>query len=158
MKLIPIIFEVEYSTDGSNFSNGGQVIANNASVNNYQHTLYNYIQPLYYIRLKSVDRGGAFRYSNIVIVTLNDKQKKELTVLPNPVTDNINIKITSDVNTNGGLRVINNLGQVLYIQTNRLVKGDNFITITDINYLTAGVYTLHVLIDTEVLTTKIIKK
>ena len=151
-------FEVEYSTDGNNFSNGGQVIANNASVNNYQHTLYNYTQPLYYLRLKSVDRGGAFKYSNIVIVTLNDKQKKELTVLPNPVTDNINIKITSDVSTNAGLRVINNLGQVLYIQTNRVVKGDNFITITDIKYLPAGVYTLHVLIDTEVLTTKIIKK
>jgi large repetitive protein len=151
-------FDVEYSTDGVNYISGGSVNANNASVNNYQLTLYNYTLPLYYIRLKSVDNGGVFKYSNIVIITLNDKLKKSLNVLSNPVTDKLNVRVVSDVNANANLRLINNLGQVIYTGNERLIKGDNLLTITNINYLPAGIYTLHVLIDNEVLVTKINKK
>jgi len=151
-------FDVEYSTDGSRYTNGGSVVALNASINNYQLTLINYTQPLYYIRLRSVDRDGAFKYSNIIIITMNDRQKKSLTVVPNPVTDKLNVKIGSDVNANADLRLINNLGQVIYTENDRLFKGENLVTIPYTNQLPAGIYTLHVLIDNEVLVTKVIKK
>ena len=88
---------------------------------------------------------------------MNDRQKKSLTVVPNPVTDKLNVKIGSDVNANADLRLINNLGQVIYTENDRLFKGENLVTIPYTNQLPAGIYTLHVLIDNEVLVTKVIK-
>lgn len=151
-------FDVEYSTDGSNFQSGGLVSANNGTVNNYQLVLYNYTQPLYYIRLKSVDVGGAYKYSSIIIITLTDNVKKSLAVLPNPVAEKMNVKIASDVSANADLRLVNNLGQIVYTGSIRLIKGDNLTVISNMGNLPPGVYTLRVLIDNDVLTTRVIKK
>ena len=150
-------FEVEYSTDGINFSNGGLVNANNGAVNNYQFTLKNYTQPLYYIRLKSIDKNNQFKYSGIVRIRFSDKLVKAVAVMPNPVTDKMNIRISSDVATNSDLKVINNLGQVVYSQKEKLIKGDNLFSITNIQNLAKGIYTLHVVIDNEVLSVKVFK-
>ena len=150
-------FDVEYSLDGNTFFSGGVVRANNASVNNYMHTLYDFTQPLYYIRLKSMDRDNKFNYSNIVRITLNDKLSKGLTVFPNPVIDKLNISIHSDVTSMSSLKVINNVGQIVFRQSNKLVKGDNLIFISSLSNLPKGIYILQVLINDEVLNVKILK-
>lgn len=151
-------FDVEYSTNGINYVSGGMVNAKNGTVNNYQLTMFNYTLPLYYIRLKSVDVGGAFKYSNTIIITLNDKLKKSLTVLPNPVTDKLNVKVTSDMSANAQMRIVNNLGQVLFTRNAPLVKGDNLVVISGISEWPAGVYTLQVMIENEMMVTRVVKK
>jgi large repetitive protein len=150
-------FEVEYSTDGINFTKGGVVTANNFSVNNYQFALNNFTQAVYFIRLKSVDNDGRFKYSGVVKITLNDKLAKAVAVLPNPVTDKLNIRISSDITATSYLKVINNLGQIIYSQNNKVVKGDNLVTINSLGNLPKGIYTLQVVIDDQLLTTKILK-
>ena len=133
------------------------VNANNGAANNYQFTLKNYTQPLYYIRLKSIDKNNEFKYSGIIRIRFSDKIVKAVTVMPNPVTDKMNIRISSDVVTNSGLKVINNLGQVVYRQKEKLIKGDNLFSITNIQNLAKGIYTLQVVIDNEILSVKVIK-
>jgi len=150
-------YEVEYSTDGINFTKGGMVVANDLpSVNNYQFILFNYTSPLYYIRLKSIDKDSRFKYSGIIRIIMNSKLVKALAVLPNPVTDKLNIRLSSDVTANSDLKLINNLGQVIYRQGSSVVKGDNLITINSLNILPKGIYSLHIIIDKEILVAKIL--
>lgn len=152
-------YEVEYSTDGINFINGGTVTAdNNSAINNYQFTLLNYNQPLYYMRLKSVDNDARFKYSGVIRIIVVGKTVKTVAVLPNPVTDILNVRISSDVIANAAIKLYNNLGQVIHNQNSRIVKGDNLITINQINNIAKGIYTLTVVLDTEVFTTKVFRQ
>ena len=58
---------------------------------------------------------------------------------------------------NSDLKVINNLGQVVYRQKEKLIKGDNLFSITNIQNLAKGIYTLQVVIGNEILSVKVIK-
>jgi large repetitive protein len=150
-------FEVEYSTDGINFNNGGLVSANNLVVNNYQFALNNFTQPVYYIRLKTVDKDGRFKQSAVITIKLTAGLNKAVVVMPNPVTDKMHIRISSDITATSGLRLINNLGQVVYQQNEKLVKGENLFTINDLQHLSKGIYSLQVIIDNEIIVTKVYK-
>jgi hypothetical protein len=149
-------FAVEYSTDGFNFINGGLVAAKNLAVNNYQHTLYYFTQPLYYIRLKMTDIDGKFKYSAVVRILLNNRLKKTLNISPNPVSEIINIRINSDAATMGEIRIVDALGQILYKKNEMLVKGENVFSLNRLQNISKGVYTLQVVMDEETLSAKFI--
>ncbi len=83
-------YDVEYSLNNSDFVKGGTAQSLNLSSSNYQFTLVNYTQPLYYIRLKITDINGTVKYSNVVVVKLNGDKTDAITVYPNPVTDVLN--------------------------------------------------------------------
>ena len=149
-------FEVEYSTDGRNFANGGSEPAKNQPVNYYRYTLINYTQPLYYIRLKSIDADGRVKYSAVVIIKANGGSGKAMVVTPNPVTDKISLRITSDVSATGNIRIINAVGQILYQIKQQLVKGGNVIYIAPPANAVPGTYMVQAFINDEMLVQKII--
>lgn len=152
-------YDVEYSTDGISFTKAGDVTANDlTTVNNYQFTLVNYTQPVYYIRLKSVDKDGRYKYSGIIRITKDGKLVKSVAVLPNPVTDVLNLRITSDVSTKSEVRLLNNLGQIVYQQTVSIIKGSNLVSINSLNNLARGVYTVQIVVDNEMMVAKVLKQ
>jgi Secretion system C-terminal sorting domain len=150
-------FEIEYSTDNNTYIKGGMVSANNSTTNNYSFTLVNYTQPIYYIRLNSIDKDSKSIYSNIIKVIMNGKFIKTIAVSPNPVSDVMNIKISSDIATIADVKVINNLGQVIYKQSTKLIKGENAISINNLGNIAKGIYTLQVLVENEIISTKVLK-
>ena len=149
-------FEVEYSTDGVSFANGGSVAARNQAVNNYQFTLVNYTQPIYYIRLKSIDADSRFKYSAVITIRMNGGYTKAMTVTPNPVTDRVSVRITSDVATSVNIRIIDAVGQVLYQSKQQLVKGENVIYINSLSNAAQGMYLVQAIVDGEKLIQKIV--
>ena len=152
-------FEIEYSTDGINFSNAGVVKANNLAVNFYQFTLTSYTQPLYYFRLKSVDADGRFKYSGVVVIRMNGNLTKAVFVTPNLVTDNIQIRISSDVNGTADVQLITAIGQVIYQVKQQVYKGDNILPVHNLAAkLSKGTYMVRVLLDGKLLTTKFISQ
>lgn len=74
-------FEIEKSTNGTEFNKIGFVAANNQKVNNYSFT--NDFNGIVYYRLKMIDKDGSYKYSKVV--SLNGKQTVKLDVYPNPV-------------------------------------------------------------------------
>ena len=150
-------FEVEYSIDGISFINGGSVNANNGVVNNYQFTLKNFTQPLYYIRLKSTDKNDMFKYSGIVRIRLNDRLTKAINVTPNPVTESMQIRISSDISAVAEIRITAATGQVVY-QTKQLVnKGENAIPVQNIaSRLPKGTYAVSMVINGVTVSTKFV--
>jgi large repetitive protein len=128
-------FEVEYSIDATNFKKGGSVAANNGSVNNYSFTLYNYVEAVYFIRLKSIDKDGSFKYSNIIKII--NKQNKAITIYPNPVKDKATLHINDKTLLNTQATLINADGRTV-----RTINIKNAFEIINLSSLPSGLYVL----------------
>jgi len=111
-------FDVERSTDTTNFQSIGTVTAQGASA--YAHDYaFNDMNPfggVNYYRLKEVNLDSSFTYSKIVSVTFTFSN---IVIFPNPSTGQIYIQ--NNTNFSNGLplsiEIINSLGQVLLRQT-----------------------------------------
>ena len=82
-------FEVEYSTDGTNFQNIGNVAAGNSTngaTYHFEHTIA-FTATIYY-RLKIVSIGGHFEYSTIISVN-PEVLPNGIFIYPSLVTDGI---------------------------------------------------------------------
>ena len=132
--------------------------AYNLSVNNYQFTLIDFTQPLYHIRLKLVDNDDRFKYSGIIRIMINAKLVNIETVLLNPVTDVLNLRIMSTVSAGGNVNLINIPGQTVYQQKLSIMKGSNLISINSISNFAKGLYTVRVIVDGEMVVAQVFKQ
>lgn len=64
-------------------------------------------------------------FSSVEEITLTS-----LNIFPNPSNGNFSIDVNAPANENLTIEVINNLGQVVYTQTEEVVEGDNSIDVT----------------------------
>ena len=94
-------FEVEKSTDQNhNFISIGRVIGSQP----YQAFDYNPAIGNNYYRIKQVDKDGTISYSKTINI-IYGQRAMSLVVYPNPVRDNLNVKV-SNYNTNDDLVLI----------------------------------------------------
>ncbi len=126
-------FEVEYSTDGKQFANAGEVKANNNSGNNEYEFVHSpgYSIPVIFYRLKTVDVDGKVAYSRVLQFRFDKVQS--LTVTPNPMGSVVTVNVS--VNGTAKLLVINAAGAVV---KNMSVSSNSF-TI-DTEKFTSGLY------------------
>jgi glucose/arabinose dehydrogenase len=81
-------YEIEYSSNGINYSTAGSLNAvNNGNENNYsfRHFVATSFTKIFY-RLKITDNSGRITYSTILV--LHNKNNLPISIYPNPVTDN----------------------------------------------------------------------
>ncbi|MBK6385104.1 MAG: T9SS type A sorting domain-containing protein [Chitinophagaceae bacterium] len=135
-------YEVEYSTNGSAYSTGGMVPARNLSVNNYQFTLINYTQPVYYLRLKMIDQDGRFVYSSVVVVRMSGG-KNQISIYPNPAVDFVNAELGSNARGNYSIQLTDAAGRTVNIKTITNAQPNQLITMQR-NGLASGVYVLKI--------------
>ncbi len=140
-------FIIERSGDGQNFSPIGTLAAagNSSGERTYSFTDVDVanmsVQNVFY-RLKVVDIGGAYKYSNIVKVSLTPG-KELITISPNPAFNDIKAKITSPTADNASWQIIDNSGRILMSDDVILRKGSNELFI-NLNKLAAGSYYLKI--------------
>ncbi len=113
-------FDVEYSLDGINFEKIGRVQgAGTTTENQLYEFLHNpskdvAMQRLYdYYRLKQVDLGGKYEYTNIVLITIQQSNNSTIKLFPNPTSDFINIKIDDSQIGEIKLQIIDIRGRIL---------------------------------------------
>jgi len=86
-------YEIEFSSDGINYTSAGRVNAINTTVENnysFQHLLSSFTKLFY--RLKSMDKDGTYTHSNVIV--LDSKQRTDVKVYPTLLTGN-HLNITS---------------------------------------------------------------
>lgn len=111
-------YVVERSSDGITFTTLGNVasLGESASVSTYQYSDMNPLKSGNYYRLKIELSNGTAQYSGIVFVasTPGAKERKELSIYPNPANTHIRLAIpnTSNQISVWELRVIDFTGQV----------------------------------------------
>lgn len=138
-------YTVQQSTDGINFTNIGKVQAKGTSsvVSSYQFTdnsistLTN-AKALYY-RLVSTDKDGRTQNSSIISVRMDAGKPDGLTVLQNPVADQLNLQLSSSVKENGTIIITDVYGRQLISKSVPLHTGNVF-TAIPVHMLAAGNY------------------
>lgn len=138
-------FDIERCTDGVNFRQIGQVsVSNNTNLN------YTFLDILAekgsnFYRLAIIDKDGNFTYSQAITISVEVKGISVTVVYPNPFSRRVHVKINCDNPEQISINVINNAGTVVRTQAASVAKGDNNITITNVDDLPPGIYYLEVI-------------
>jgi uncharacterized delta-60 repeat protein len=130
-------FIVERSNDGTVFHTMDKVIAKTGALKNGYSTTDNHpLTGANYYRLKMVDAGGQFSYSNVIRIDFTGNHFS-LTISPNPAKNNLFIKATGK-NETATWQVFNSAGIQLK-EAKVFLNGTATFTV-DVNSLPAGLY------------------
>ncbi|HVY76853.1 MAG TPA: T9SS type A sorting domain-containing protein [Puia sp.] len=154
-------YEVERSTNASDFTAIGEVSADQsgASVHNYtaNDQLAGVSSNIVYYRLRIVDESGKFVYSKVVPVKL-DLPETSFSVYPNPVDSYTILNLLSNKQTTGTLRLIDNSGRQILTRTITVNNGANSIMLDQLGNLPRGLYIVQALVDNNLYNQKLLKK
>ena len=129
-------FDIERSADARNWATIGSVKAAGTSVraNTYTYADNAPLSNVNYYRLKQVDLGGKFEYSQVATAAIGKGKLKG--VFPNPVKDKLNV-IAGELSENATASIFDLSGKA--VQTTRLNGGQ-----IDVSNLNQGLYLLRV--------------
>jgi hypothetical protein len=149
-------YEVEYSTDGINFSSVGSLPAKTGT----SHITYSYLHKITnlvngYYRIKVVDQDGGVSYSSIEEVKAQAGIVK-LTVYPNPTTGNFKIRVPSSIRGNLELSIYDDIGR-LVLSERKQISGATEIPV-DISRFAPGNYQIVCENNSTKFLTRILKK
>lgn len=152
-------FEVERSTDGTNFRKIGQTLAKG---DNNTTTEYTYLDILAekgsnFYRLVIIDKDGNFTYSKIITIGV-EKGISLFVVYPNPFGKRVQVKFNSDSDDKATMSIIDNNGKVIATQTDPIQKGENRISIRNVDNLPGGIYFLELTTKDKKIRTKLMKQ
>jgi hypothetical protein len=158
-------FEVESSTDGTNFSDIAKIsyVKGNGTSNaihnySYQDNVSGITQPAVYYRLKQVDFDGKSSYSRIVAIHLSNASLN-LLMFPNPFKSNVRMQATFATAGNVTLVVTDINGKIVNRQNLTVNAGFNDIAVKGLQSLNAGIYSVEIIQDgKKVFTTRLVKQ
>jgi uncharacterized repeat protein (TIGR01451 family) len=135
-------FEIERSIDNTTYTKVG-VVTDAVKLNEEQSfgftdDITGLNSDILYYRLKVIGKAGEIKYSNILGVR-KTPLKADVTIMPNPANNHININLYSDKNVQAQLILIDKLGRKVLTQKRNLLRGSNKIYVP-INKYTEGVY------------------
>ena len=154
-------FEVERSIDGTNFRQIGRIEALGNNSGNMSYTFSDLMadKGSNFYRLVMIDNEGNYTYSKAITVSMESKGISVMVVYPNPFSKRVVVKISSEKNSEQiTIRIINNDGVVLRTQLAEVMRGENNITIKQVDELPGGVYFLEVIAEHRSMKTKLMKQ
>lgn len=140
-------FEIQRSTDNSNFIPIGQVTAahNSNLPTNYSYTDTDPAGGINYYRLKEVDLDGHFIYSKVVSVSFNSTQTNMVAVYPNPAHASFQLQFKNMKAGRYDMDLVNPVGQIVLsrsIQVSNAVNYAENVALT--NGLAEGTYIVRI--------------
>lgn len=152
-------FEIERSEDGGHFKKISALNGAGSSVKNdysYHDDMRQLTGQRIYYRLKLVDHDGSFTYSPVV--SLYHSRADQLTVLSNPFTDQLRLRMQWDGEGNCAFKLYDQQGSLLKTQEQQLVGGANLVVMDQLQQLSPGIYLLKIAADGYLQTVKVCKK
>lgn len=151
-------FEIERSFNGNNFASiGSKQAGNGAGRLQYQSNddLSGITGNTFYYRLKMVDKDGASKYSNVILIRKDQKSINGISINPNPVTNGTAIlKLTASVPGSVELRVMDMTGKIVLKQQNKVYEGNNTLAVNNLDRLQPGIYTMQLLTSGDIFVSK----
>lgn len=149
---------IESSYDGIHFARIGSIERINPS--GFYNFTDNGILPgktVIYYRLRIIEKNDSWQVSNIVKIKISNKTLPVVTVWPNPVANDLNVKVITTTNGTTKVVVKNTLGQPITAVDKLMQPGTNSIKLNLQGFAT-GIYFINVNISGEVYVLKIIKQ
>ena len=154
-------FEVERSADGVEFRQLGRVESIGLTNNNNSYSFNDITaeRGSNFYRLVMIDNQGNYTYSKSIMVSIDVKGISVSVVYPNPFSKRVVVRISSDKDKEQvTIRIINSEGTVVRTQPAEVYRGDNNITVKEVNELPGGLYYLEVLAENRSMKTKLMKQ
>lgn len=153
-------YDVERSTNGRDYlAIGSEKSKTGFTSSKYQFgdDLAGAMENVFYYRLRMVDIDGKYSYSNVIMVRKDQKEVNTIILSPNPVFTGsvVTIRLNAEAKKNVEVRVIDNSGKIVLKQQNQLNEGINSISFNNQNRLQSGIYTVQVIADDEILSSKL---
>jgi hypothetical protein len=152
-------FEVERSTDNSNFIKAGtvsQLVKLNEAQNfAFTDDITGVNKDIIYYRIKVIGKAGEIQYSNILIVR-RQQSKTIVSIMPNPANDYVSVIFFAEKETDITIRLIDNLGKIIMLPKQKVVKGNNTLQLHGLSKYSNGVYSLQLFVNDEVVTQKLV--
>ncbi len=137
-------YEVERSFDGMLFTKQSSISAKNTGISDYSWLDEHVLPGYYYYRIKSIDNSGKISYTKNVMVLIGDG-KSLIKIYPNPITDGIiNLQFINQPAGKYGIRLMNNLGQIIVSKQMVRAAGSNTESIKWNYNLAHGIYQLEI--------------
>ena len=149
-------YELQRSTDGQNFSSVRSIAAAGSSAYNYSDDITRAVSPVYYYRLKIINRDGGLSYSAIVKIRMSVNEWV-VQVNPNPFTENIKLNIESPVQDKATIILTDVSGRQLIKQNISISAGNNAFELNEASQLSKGTYVLTIVSSQQTQNIKVIK-
>ncbi len=154
-------YEIQRSSaDNSSWNVLGFSIATGNGSSDQINYFYNDLRPLAgqsFYRLKLVSNDGKFKYSEVRTITIS-KGIQEITVLPNPATDKVNLIINTFDNGTAFITVTDMAGRIVHQQTALLQNGSNNTNLPIVDKLNSGMYFIRAEVNGQSVVKKLIIK
>ncbi|MEM6804225.1 MAG: T9SS type A sorting domain-containing protein [Bacteroidota bacterium] len=141
-------FQVQYSTDGSNYTNAGFVdgVGNSQNIESYNFSLPQMEAGNYIFRLKQIDIDGAFAYSQSVEVAVEEPGSFSLgQVYPNPATTYASVELKINQTQKISAQLLDLQGRVIATPFEGTIRENTLLNIElDIENQPAGLYLLRI--------------
>lgn len=137
-------YELQRSLNGVDFVSVGDVTATGSSSYGYNDPVANVPSPVYYYRLRMVDRDGNFKLSEIVKINAG-RAAWFAEANPNPFGSRLNIRIQSPQQTNARILVTDMSGRQVLQRQVTLINGVNMVNIAEADVLESGVYNVTII-------------
>jgi hypothetical protein len=135
-------YEVYYSTDGNTYQPGGIVAAHNQTNNSYNFVLYNFTELVYFIKLKIIDKNGASKFSDVIVVRNNNKLTSA--IYPNPVKDKISVVLGAQAKGSYTMELFDNIGKLITTTTFKNLQNTTTLQMSINKTVTNGLYILKI--------------
>ncbi|MFN8250719.1 MAG: T9SS type A sorting domain-containing protein [Ferruginibacter sp.] len=152
-------FEIERSTDNSNYTKVGTVtdaVQLNVQQNyGYVDNIAGISSDVFYYRLKVIGKAGEVKYSNVLVVR-QSQAKTPVSIMPNPASNYATIRFFTEKESQVTMRLVDNIGKTVLLQQIKAGKGNNSIQLTNLNRYSSGVYSVQLVVNGETVTQKLI--
>jgi hypothetical protein len=152
-------FEVERSTDNSNYIKTGtvsQLVKLNEQQNfTFTDDVGNVNKEIIYYRIKVIGKAGEIQYSNILSIR-KQQSKTGLSIMPNPARDHISLIFFAEKESEVTIRLIDNLGKSVMLQKQKVMKGNNTLQLHGLDKYSNGIYSLQLFVNGEIITQKLV--
>lgn len=135
-------YEINRSLDGSNWTSAGEVtsLGNTASQRSYSFSDNSPIGGKQWYRLRVVDKNGAMRFSNTVVVTATKTTQLSLGgIFPNPAASKLNLAVNAPAKEILNVTVLDAAGRAVRAQREAVEAGSNALDV-NLTGVRAGMY------------------
>ncbi len=109
-----------------------------------------------FYRMKVINKNGQVAYSNVAMVKKTFIKPAIVSIHPNPASDYVSINFSSDKEYEATIRLSGNLGKVILIQKQHVLKGSNSLLLTSLSRFSSATYILQIIMTDQVVTQKLI--
>ncbi|MEO6883038.1 MAG: T9SS type A sorting domain-containing protein, partial [Bacteroidia bacterium] len=139
-------FTVEHSEDGSSFTQVAQVsgAGNSTQEHDYSTIDRNPFNPITYYRLKQTDYDGHFTNSDVIAIQSKLPDVNISNIRPNPTKDNVSCDVSTPVNGQVQIQIVDMYGKILIDQTQSVAQGITTLS-TNLSNVSPGIYAMKII-------------